>query len=247
MATLANQAPSSALPAQPNQGLLDGLAVLQTLATAAAPMGGRELARRLGWNAMRVNRLLKTLAFAGMARQTSDRRYVAGPAMHVLSVQSLFASGLLRRSIEPVEKLPRNRFPVALGVLWQDQVCYLFHTSRGQPLTSALGAHTLFPATRSSIGMMLLSQANSETIDSLFTGRPISGFATLRLLKKKLAEIRKLGYAYIVQRETPHQASLAIAIGSPAYAGLAAADVRESDIPVLLPQLRAAADQIAVE
>ncbi|CAN5562534.1 global regulatory protein [soil metagenome] len=244
MAVLMKQAVSPSLPAQPNQSLLDGLVVLQTLATTGSPMGGRELARQLGWNPMRVNRLLKTLAFAGMARQTPDRRYVAGPAMHVLSVQSLFASGLLRRSIEPVEKLPRGRFAVALGVLWREQVCYLFHAGAGQPLTSALGTHMLYPSTQSSTGMALLSHQSPDTIDALFTGRPTPGYASLKLLKKKLFDIRKLGYAYIVQREKPHQASLAVTIGSPAYAGLALSNVRESEIAALLPQLQSAAEQI---
>jgi DNA-binding IclR family transcriptional regulator len=225
--------------------LLDGLAVLQTLATSAEPMGGRELARRLGWNAMRVNRLLKTLAFAGMARQTPDRRYVAGSAMHVLSVQSLIASGLLRRSIAPVEKLPRAKYPVALGVLWQDRVCYLFHAIARQPLTSALGAHTLYPATQSSIGMMLLAQRSDAEIVHLFADRPIAPYPAMAALKKRLAEIRRLGYAYVVQQVKPLQASLALPIGAPAYAALALANVRPQDVPALLPPLQIACGQIA--
>ncbi len=239
------QSPSARLPAQPNQSLLDGLAVLQSLATTNQPMGGRELARQLGWNAMRVNRLLKTLAFSGMARQTADRRYVAGPAMHVLSVQSLFASGLLRRSIEPVEKLPRSKYPVALGVLWRDQVCYLFHAGSGQSLTSALGSHLLYPATQSSIGMTLLAERSGEEIDALFGNTTAPGFTSLASLKRKLAEIRRQGYAYIVQNEEPLRASLAVPIGSPAYAALALANVKSKDVLKLLPLLRTACRQIA--
>ncbi len=237
------QAQSVRLPAQPNQSLLDGLAVLQALASSAVPMGGRELARQLGWNPMRVNRLLKTLAFAGMARQTPDRRYVAGPAMHVLSVQSLFASGLLRRSIEPVEKLPRATHSVALGVLWQDQVCYLFHAGPGQPLTAALGSHVLYPATQSSIGMMLLSQLSNEALASLFADRPTPGYPNLRLLARKLAEIRGLGYAFIQQTTT--QASLAVPIGQPSYAALALTNVVEKQVPSLVAELKNAAAAIA--
>ena len=242
---LTKQARSDALPAQPNQSLLDGLSLLQALATTGEPIGGRELARQLGWNAMRVNRLLKTLAFSGMARQTPDRRFVAGPAMHVLSVQSLFASGLLRRSIAPVERLPRAKHPVALGVLWQDQVCYLFHASRRQPLTSALGTHGLYPATQSSIGMMLLAGRENAEIDRLFADRPTPGYASVATLKRRLAEIRREGSAYVVQRKSPLQASLAMPIGSPAYAALALSDVAPAEIESLLPRLREACDEIA--
>jgi DNA-binding IclR family transcriptional regulator len=239
--SLKRQAPT-ALPAQPNQSLLDGLALLQALAASEEPVGGRELARQLGWNPMRINRLLKTLAFAGMARQTPDRRYVAGPAMHVLSVQALVSGGLLRRSIEPVEKLPRSKHSVALGVLWQDKVVYLFHAAAGQSLSSALGAHDLFPATQSSIGMMLLSQMRDEAVDTLFADRPTPGYDNLKQLHRKLADVRKLGYAFIEQ--SPTQASVAVAIGEPAYAGLALAKVTEREVPGLVDQLRVAAKSI---
>lgn len=235
------QAPAT-LPAQPNQSLLDGLALLQALAASEQPMGVRELARQLGWNPMRINRLLKTLAFAGMARQTPDRRYAAGPAMHVLSVQALVSGGLLRRSIKPVEQLPRTRHSVALGVLWQDKVVYLFHAAAGQSLGSAIGAHDLYPATQSSIGMMLLSQMRDEAVATLFADRPTPGYANLRQLHRKLAEIRKLGYAFIEQSQT--QASVAVPIGEPAYAGLALAQVTEREVPTLVDQLRLAAKAI---
>ncbi len=242
MPALTRQAPI-ALPAQPNQSLLDGLALLQALAASEEPMGVRELARQLGWNPMRINRLLKTLAFAGMARQTPDRRYVAGPAMHVLSVQALGSGGLLRRSIEPVEKLPRSKHAVALGVLWQDKVCYLFHAGVGQSLTSALGAHDLYPATQSSIGMMLLSQMRDEAVDTLFATHPTPGYPNQRSLHRKLAEIRKLGYAFIQQG--PNQASVAVAIGEPAYAALALAHATDRQVPGLVEQLRIAAKAIS--
>src|SRR5690348_18426155 len=80
------------LNSQPNQSLIDGIATLQALATSSEPAGCRELARRLGIDATKVNRLLKTLAYLGIARQTADRKYAPGPGMHVLAAQSLFAS-----------------------------------------------------------------------------------------------------------------------------------------------------------
>ena len=63
------------------------------------------MARQLGLEPTRVNRLLKTLAHLGMARQDPDRKYLPGPAMHVLSALSLFGSGLIRRAIGPLESL----------------------------------------------------------------------------------------------------------------------------------------------
>jgi DNA-binding IclR family transcriptional regulator len=233
-------------PAQPNQSLADGLACLQALAVSGQSVGGRELARRLGRNPMRVNRLLKTLAFLGLARQTPDRRYTVGPGMHVLSVQSLFASGLLRRAFKPVQSLPWQRHAVALGVLWRDQVCYLFHAAPGQPLTSALGGHPLYPATQSSIGMVLLAHQSNAQLRDLFGDRPIPGYpGGLPSLRRELKRIREGGHAYVVQRQTPYTASVAVPIGAPPYGGLALSqNITPQKAKRWLPALRDAADRI---
>src|SRR5262245_29763060 len=102
------------LPAQPNQSLIDGLACLQALASSSEAVGNRELARALGLEPTRVNRLLKTLAHLGLAEQDAQRRYRPGPAIHVLAAQSLFGSKLIRRAIGPLEELHRFGLIVAL-------------------------------------------------------------------------------------------------------------------------------------
>ena len=76
------------------------------------------MARQLGANPTRVNRLLKTLAYLGIARQTANRKYTPGPGMHVLAAQSLFASGLIRRAMPVLEDLRRFGHTVAMGVLF---------------------------------------------------------------------------------------------------------------------------------
>src|SRR3569623_3112126 len=85
--------------AQPNQSLIDGITTLQALATSPEPGGCRELARRLHADPTKINRLLKTLAYLGIARQPANRKYTAGPVMHVLAAPSLFASRLNRRPL----------------------------------------------------------------------------------------------------------------------------------------------------
>ncbi|RRQ95553.1 transcriptional regulator, partial [Enterococcus faecalis] len=93
--------------AQPNQSLIDGINTLQALASSPEPIGCRELARQLDSDPTKINRLLTTLAYLGIARQTANRKYTAGPGMHVLAAQSLFASGLIRRALPELEQLRR--------------------------------------------------------------------------------------------------------------------------------------------
>ena len=184
------------LPAQPNQSLIDGLACLQALAGAAQPIGSRQMARELGMEPTRVNRLLKTLAHLGIAQQTTDRQYVPGPAMHVLAAQAIFASGLLRRAMEPFESLRRFKLSVALGVLWRDQVSYLYHASPGMTDAQAVGRVGLFPDTRSGIGMVLLSQLPAADVRALYRDREIPNYPHgVTSLLTALADVRRAGVA----------------------------------------------------
>jgi len=59
------------MPAQPNLSLINGLTCLQELIASPSLVGSRELARRLGLEPTRVNRLLGTLAQLGLAEPSA--------------------------------------------------------------------------------------------------------------------------------------------------------------------------------
>lgn len=198
------------LPAQPNQSLIDGLACLQALASVGQPIGSRQMARELGLEPTRVNRLLKTLAHLGIAQQTADKQYVPGPAMHVLAAQAMFGSGLLRRSLKPLESLSRFRLAVAMGVLWRDHVSYLYHGGPGVTATDAIGRVGLFPATRSSIGMVLLSRKSADDVRGLYANAPIPNVDSIDALLAELAEVKRQGFAIV--KPYPEQMTRTIAV-----------------------------------
>ncbi len=201
------------LPAQPNQSLIDGLSVLQALASAGKPVGSREMGRQLSLEATRVNRLLKTLAHLGIAQQTPERQYVPGPAMHVLAAQATFGSGLIRRATGPLESLRHFTMAVAMGVLWRDQVVYLYHASPGGGGADAIGRTGLFPATRSAIGMALLARQSDAEVRALFADHEIPGFAGgIKPLLAELAVVRKKGVAITKPFDDKDITSLAIPI-----------------------------------
>ncbi len=197
------------MPAQPNRSLADGVALLQALCSRHDGLGSRELARLMGWEPTRANRLLGTLRDLGLAEQDAERRYRPGPGVHLLAAQCLNGSGLLAAAMPLVREL-RATFGVALGVLWQGQVCYLLHAGRGRTIEEGLRRNAPLSAEHSSIGMVL--EAFSET--------------PARTDPAELAAIRSRGYA--IQRNADGRTgSVAVAIGgaspsSPSVAGLAA-------------------------
>jgi DNA-binding IclR family transcriptional regulator len=234
------------LNAQPNKSLIDGITTLQALATSPDPVGSRELARRLNIDPVKVNRLLKTLAYLGIARQTADRKYTAGPGMHVLAAQSLFASGLIRHALPVLENLRRFGHTVALGVLWQDNVSYLFHAPPGLEAARGLGRIGLLPATTSGIGIVLLSEYEDDDVRELYQDRELPMFPEgIEQLLAKLDEVRKLGYARVHVADARDHHVVAVSTGDPAHAGVAMSGwIPEAATAPLVDALRAAAIEI---
>jgi len=238
---------SSQLGAQPNQSLIDGIATLQALATSPEPIGCRELARQLDIDPTKVNRLLKTLAYLGIARQTTNRKYTAGPGMHVLAAQSLFASGLIRRALPPLEQLRRYGHTVALGVLWNDSVSYLFHAPPGIEASRGLGRIGLLPAATSGIGMVLLSELSDQRVAEIYQGKAIPGHPDgIGSLLVTLAEIRRQGYARIKVADERGFHVVAVSTGDPAHAGIALSGwIPETATAELVEALRRVAQELA--
>lgn len=230
-------------PAQPNQSLADGIGVLLQLVSARQPVGSRELARELGFEATRVNRLLGTLASLGMAARTADRKYTVGPGVHLMAALSLGGSRLLPAALPHMTELQaRTGLGVALGVLWRRHVCYLIHAAAGRPVAEGIAGHHLYAAEQSSIGMALLAELPPEELARIYP--PVGEWPLDRAaLQRRLEFARRVGYADNEDR------SIAVAIGLPGARPIAAvALIGLSSAPTdeILAALRAAASAIAV-
>jgi DNA-binding IclR family transcriptional regulator len=219
-------------PAQPNQSLIDGLACLQALAAHAQPIGSRELGRMLGLEPTRVNRLLKTLAFVGLAQQNEQRKYLPGPAIHVLAAQSVRGSGLIRRALGPLESLFELDLQVAMGVLWDDQVCYLYHHSPGESAGLGIGREPLYPAASSGVGQALLAGWSDEEIRELYKDerRSVVLEGDDGLLAQ-LAQVRAQGYALTRTQEASDIRTLGVALKGDNAAIAVAGRFADRDVP----------------
>ena len=128
------------LPKQPNKSLIDGISCLQGVVSRTEHVGVSELAKMLDMEQTKVHRLLRTLAHLGFTQQNRSRKYGPGPAIYALAAQTLYASHFIRDALGPLEEL-RARLPhiVAMGVVWNRRVNYLYHAKRGTPLEQAIG------------------------------------------------------------------------------------------------------------
>ncbi len=197
------------MTAQPNLSLGRGVEVINALASSTGPVGSREMSRRIKMEHTRVSRLLGTLTQLGLAERTADRKYRPGPGIHVLAANALRSSGLLQAALPEIRLLLDAGYGAALGVLWRDEVCYLYHGMPGQPLERGLAGSATFPAERSSIGMAV-NAFRLEPDRRLFRGQT-------------LGEVRRRGWARSdVSPIGPSGQSIAVPIGNPAIAGLAA-------------------------
>lgn len=209
------------LPAQPNESLINGIAVLQRVVSTGSPAGSREIARQMGMSATRVNRLLGTLAHLGLLERDANRKYRPGPGLHVLGTQSMMASRLLPAALPVLMKLRQGGLTVALGVLWEGRVCYLFHERPWQPIEEALFRHVLWPAQHSSLGIALLAAGPDDPqLVEPEPGLPIS-VEPNQQPADLIAFARKNGYA--VLRHSNNYISIGVTIGNPPVAGLAVA------------------------
>ncbi|MFC7619402.1 helix-turn-helix domain-containing protein [Microlunatus sp. GCM10028923] len=234
-------------PAQPNQSLIDGLAALQALAARNGPIGSRELARSLGIEPTRANRLLKTLAYVGLAEQDESRKYRPGPGIHVLAAQALHGSDLLRRSVEPLERLLPLGHMVALGVLWRTEVCYLYFARTGDTPGQMLGREAAYPAAGSGLGLALLADLDEAEVKERYAAAP-DGPTELdgpEGLLTRLRVTRNNGFALTQGRGAQHVRTVGVTVGDPVVAAVGlAGSFQDGEVPDLVDRLRKTARAI---
>lgn len=152
------------MSSQPNQSLIDGIRCFQELTTSDRPLGNKELAEKLDINMVKVNRLLRTLKSIGMAEQDAQKKYMPGPAVHLLAAQSFHSSALFRAATSVAINTSYDDRTLAIGVLWNDSVVYMYHASAEQNPAQGLGGYHIYHVSQSSIGQVLLADFSDEEI-----------------------------------------------------------------------------------
>ncbi|WP_319485965.1 hypothetical protein [uncultured Cohaesibacter sp.] len=180
------------MSSQPNQSLIDGIRCFQELTIAGRPLGNKELSEKLDLNIIKVNRLLRTLKSIGMAEQNAQKKYMPGPVVHVLAAQSFHSSALFRAATKVAINTPFDDRTLAIGVLWQDSVVYMYHALAHQDPADGLGGYHLYPSSQSSIGMALLAEMDDEELAQTIDHWPEEQKVAMRIA---VANARAKGYA----------------------------------------------------
>lgn len=226
------------MPSQPNQSLIDGIRCLQYLVSSGRAIGCRELARLMGINTTRVNRLLMTMASIGLTMQDEQRRYLPGPGIHALAAQAIRGSALFSQALPLLESYAPKDIVVAMGVLWEDQVIYIYHSEPGSQMSQALAGFHMLPAWQSVIGMSLLAAESDEELQKRFVDEQ------WQQLAPHIAQQRELGR--VVWHHDDGEVSMAKPLGAHsaalAFAGMwqvddAVIDERLSELHTLARRL----------
>jgi DNA-binding IclR family transcriptional regulator len=239
---------ASTRPSQPNQSLMDAVRVLQAVTFHSRPVSASEIARDLDVDVTRAHRLLRTLSMLGMTFQSRDKRFSPGPGMHVLAAQSLLNSDLAFCARGPLDQLHRDTgLEVAMGMLWQDYVSYIYHAAPDTPLDAAPGNVSIFPASYSSLGRILMSALPETQVRLIYAHRPIVGYESsgIEALLADLAAARTAGYSRVLRKTDTGRVTIAIQVPSRPFAAVGVGgDMEDSRTEAIVERLREAARQI---
>lgn len=226
-----------------------GMKCLEALALADGPMGSREMARQFGIEHTKIHRALGTLAHLGLAQATDKGKYRPGPAIHVLAAQSLRGSRLLASAMPHLRALRANGTTVALGVLWEEYICYLVHCRPGRPLEDSIGRHELWPLNESSLGVLLYALRDESAEAEHPPMRLVRPASSPVVDMERYAEaVREHRMARLTYKQCD-VVSVAVPIGKPIVAAIGAS--RENpdgnELKDLVTRLRDAAESISTE
>ncbi|CAH0146888.1 HTH-type transcriptional regulator KipR [Microbacterium sp. Bi98] len=174
--------------------------VLETFTPARTVQTAAEIGRRAGLPASTAHRIVGELVDGGMLERDDDRRIRIGMRLWELATRSSHALRLRQVALPFMERVQaRVREHTQLAILEQDEALFLERLSgpdSGANVTRVAGR---LPLHASSSGLVLLAYADRALQERILAGPlPAVSVETITdpaALRRKLAEVRALGYA----------------------------------------------------
>jgi DNA-binding IclR family transcriptional regulator len=184
-----------------NQSVMRAIDVLALLADSSESLGVREIARRLGLAPSNVQRLIKTLAKAGLLEQTeSTLRYNIGYRAFQIGNAFVGQSSLYSAVMPELYALAVQQITGFLGVRRDRSLVYLATVQSEGPvaINHRPGSQTHLHST--AMGKALLAEMDDDAIRALLGTRPLPRLTprtkvSLSQLLKDIHDIRRIGYA----------------------------------------------------
>ncbi|HSU09086.1 MAG TPA: IclR family transcriptional regulator [Pseudonocardia sp.] len=173
---------------------------LATVLQVEGPLTVSEAAERLGVARSTAHRLLSMLSYRDFAVQDGDRRYSAGPVLS-LAARTHSRAALLRAVAMPhlVVLAGRVAESTNLQVLAGDHVRFIGSVEGSQALRVGNREGMVFPAHRTSGGVLLLADLPSEQFDAIYSDERWADRTEqrpdLKALRREMRLARDRGFA----------------------------------------------------
>jgi len=234
-----------------------GLEVIRALSLPGPGRTLSDVARDSGLTRASARRFLLTLEELGYVR-SDDRRFVLTP--RVLELGYAFLSSLTLPQIaqphlrELVEQVHESS---SVSVLDGADIVYVAREPTQRIMTVAISVGTRFPAFATSMGRVLLAGLTESELAAFLQSAELSALTEATVtdrerLRKKIARVRKQGWALVDQELEDGLRSVAVPISNSSGDAVAAMNLSthasrrtaEAIREQLLPPLRAAAGRI---
>jgi DNA-binding IclR family transcriptional regulator len=229
------------------------LRVLETFTPTRTVQTAAEIGRRAGLPTSTAHRLVGELVEAGLLERDEDRRIRIGMRLWELATRSSQALRLRQAAMPSMERVQaRIHEHTQLAILEQDEALFLERLSSpdsGANITRVAGR---LPIHASSSGLVLLAFGTHELQERILAAplAPVSRetITDAGALRRKLAEVRRLGHAIAPGYIEAVSTGVAVPIrdeSGTVIAALSAVLPRDAAVDAPLVELHAAAREIA--
>lgn len=195
------------------------LLVLHHLTQSRKPIGLAELVELVELPRQTVHRVLQQLADERLILRAMQKdRYVVGPALTQLSVQTLNSLNTgtpVRAVLETL--VERTGETCNIGTLDQDEVIYIERMEGSAPLHLQLEVGSRVPVHCTAIGKLLLAHQHKNIRKRFLNAQPLQPFTAntftdLAAFEEELGRIRSQGYSFNSQEYVDGLTAMAVAI-----------------------------------
>lgn len=226
--------------------------VLETFTAARTVQMTAEIGRRAGLPSSSAHRIVGELVEAGLLERDDQRRVRIGLRLWELATRSSQALALRQAALPAMERVQsRTREHTQLAILEQDEALFLERLSEPTAGSNVIGVAGRLPLHASSSGLVLLAFGTRELRERVLAG-PLTALTSATpvdptVLRRKLAEVRALGFAIAPGYVEDVSTGVAVPVLDESRSVAAALSVvlpRDADTDLALAELRRAAREI---